>query len=167
MEMPRKLRCSKLTWGEVRQIRELRASGATLSELDTQFRYFPTVGVHDPQGRGVEGASRSDASIGRRSGRGRRRPRMVRRRGPDQRWSTSDWFYCDLTRGVDSSIPKSGQHAGKAGISSLAKIPAIQRAGANRPCACDWGWARMDCPPSSYSARCCGGAQKGWLARGV
>jgi hypothetical protein len=37
MGMPRKPRCSKVTWEKVRQIRELRASGASLSQLEARF----------------------------------------------------------------------------------------------------------------------------------
>ena len=37
MGMPRKPRCPKLTWEKVRQIREERASGASLSQLEVRF----------------------------------------------------------------------------------------------------------------------------------
>jgi hypothetical protein len=37
MGMPRKLHCPKLTWEQVRQIRELPASGASLSQLEVRF----------------------------------------------------------------------------------------------------------------------------------
>jgi hypothetical protein len=37
MGMPRKAHWPKLTWEKVRQIRELRASGASLSQLEARF----------------------------------------------------------------------------------------------------------------------------------
>ena len=37
MGMPGEPRCPKLTWDKVRQIRELRASGASLSQLEARF----------------------------------------------------------------------------------------------------------------------------------
>ena len=37
MEMPRKPRRLKLTWEKVRRIREMRAAGASLSQLEVRF----------------------------------------------------------------------------------------------------------------------------------
>ena len=60
MEMPCKPRCSKLTWEKVRQIRELRASGAPLSELEARF------GVLIDGGCAVSRAGLKGVTIGHR-----------------------------------------------------------------------------------------------------
>ena len=50
-----------------------------------------------------------------------------------------------------------GRHArsSEARLTSVAKIPALQRAGADRICASDWGLAGMGGPQRAYPARSC------------
>ena len=52
-------------------------------------------------------------------------------------------------------------------VSSLAKIPALQRAGADRSCACDWRLGWLDRAERANSARGRGGSAKGGRDRTV